>query len=180
MIFFTADMHLFHDAVLKFERRPFSSVKEMNDEIIRRWNCLVSQKDETYILGDVSFGGKDETMAAIKKLNGQKLLVAGNHDKLNAELKSLFGWVKDYYKLRYNGMRFILFHYPKYSWDGKEKGSMHLHGHVHTNSHHDVEIINKVNVGMDLWSYAPVSMDEVLKLYIARQEAEPDRARHCI
>lgn len=163
MIFFTADIHLFHNAVLNLERRPFKDIYEMNDEIVRRWNQVVTKRDETYILGDVSFGGKDETIAVIKKLNGQKFLVVGNHDKLNAEQKALFGWVKDYYKLRYNGMKFILFHYPIYSWEGKEKGSIHLHGHVHTNSHHDIEIQNKVNIGMDLWNYTPVSLEEVLR-----------------
>lgn len=162
MIFFTADPHFFHNAVLDFERRPFSTIEEMNNEIIKRWNVVVSNKDDIYILGDISFGKKAETTALLKLLNGRKYLINGNHDKLNLEQKELFVWTKDYYKLKALDHKFILFHYPIFAWDRKEKGSIHLHGHTHGNSHDDIEIENKINVGMDLWSYAPVSIEEIL------------------
>lgn len=162
MRFFTADAHFFHKEVLAFERRPFNTVEEMNEVIVHRWNILVSKKDDIYILGDLSFGKKAETTALLKLLNGRKYLIKGNHDDLNLEQKELFVWVKDYHKLKVDNRKYILFHYPIYAWDGKDKGSIHLHGHTHGNSHDDIELKNKINVGMDLWSYAPVSIDEIL------------------
>ena len=162
-IFFTSDIHFFHKSVIDFERRPFDNTDEMNAVIIKRWNRTVAAKDTVYILGDVSFGTREETTKIIQKLNGNKCLVLGNHDKLNMAQKKLFGWVKHYYKLRVDKHRFILFHYPIFAWEGKEKGYYHLHGHVHTNSHHDVQVVNKINVGMDLWNYTPVSLQEILE-----------------
>lgn len=162
MIFFTADLHFSHDAVIDFENRPFKSSEDMNNEIIRRWNTLVSVHDEVYILGDISFAGRTETTILISSLNGTKYLVVGNHDKLNEKQREMFAWVKNYYKLKIHGHRFILFHYPIFAWDGKEKGYIHLHGHTHTNSRTDIELKNKINVGMDFWAYAPVGIDEIL------------------
>lgn len=170
MIFFTADIHLLHPSVIEFERRPFATVEEMDNEIIYRWNNIIEENDEVYIIGDVYLGNKTEATALIKMLKGKKYLINGNHDKLNTEQKSLFVWVKDYYKLRVNDKRFILFHYPIYEWDGKTKGYIHLHGHSHTTSHGDIKLKNKVNVGMDLWNYTPVSMDKILEYISANQE----------
>lgn len=163
MIFFTSDLHFFHKAVIDFENRPFEDVDEMNAEIVRRWNTVVkNDSDEIYILGDVSFGKNSETFELIKKLKGRKYLISGNHDKLSLYVRDQFEWIKDYHKLRIDNHRFILFHYPIYCWDGKEKGYIHLHGHVHTNSHEDIKLKNKINVGMNLWSFAPVSIDEII------------------
>ena len=168
MKFFTSDLHLSHRSVIDFENRPFKNIEEMDSAIIQKWNNTINDKDEVYILGDVSFGGRRKTTDVLKSLSGRKYLVVGNHDKLNLDQKELFEWVKDYYKLRVGGQRFILFHYPIYAWDGKERGYIHLHGHTHTNSHSDIELPNKINVGMDHWNYRPVSIEEIITLKINR------------
>ena len=38
-LFFTSDNHFGHERVIQFDGRPFSSVEEMDTEMIRRWNA---------------------------------------------------------------------------------------------------------------------------------------------
>lgn len=35
-VFFTADLHFGHENVLRFDKRPFQTVAEMDEELIRR------------------------------------------------------------------------------------------------------------------------------------------------
>ena len=52
-IYFTGDLHFGHENVLRFDGRPFSSVEEMDEELISRWNNKVGKGDIVYILGDM-------------------------------------------------------------------------------------------------------------------------------
>ena len=57
MIYFTADLHFYHENVISHASRPFSSVEEMNEALIRNWNKIVKPTDEIYILGDFTMKG---------------------------------------------------------------------------------------------------------------------------
>ena len=52
-VFFTADTHFGHANVIRFDDRPFGSVDEMDEELIRRWNSKVGTEDFVYVLGDM-------------------------------------------------------------------------------------------------------------------------------
>ena len=168
MIYFTSDLHFGHKNVIKYENRPFEGVGEMNKVLIDNWNDTVTDKDEVYILGDFSFHGIEATQSIIRKLNGQKYLILGNHDHVckKSSVKEMFAWTKDYYTLKYNNVKFVLFHYPIASWDCKHHGSIHLYGHVHSNkdNYHPllIELGKAYNVGVDVNNYEPVSLEEVL------------------
>ena len=86
-VFFTSDTHFYHHNILKFEpeTRPFGTVEEMNEEIVKRWNSIVGPRDHVWHLGDVLFGTADN-IKIISRLNGTKHLVMGNHDELDAGL----------------------------------------------------------------------------------------------
>ena len=45
--FFIADLHFGHKKVIEFEKehRPFSTIEEHDEELVRRWNARVSKKD---------------------------------------------------------------------------------------------------------------------------------------
>lgn len=149
----------------------FSNVEEMNEFIVDAHNSIVNKKDEFYFIGDFSFGIVQETLNILDRLNGKKFMIMGNHDykHINDAIKRKFMWVKDYYKLRIDGKyKIILFHYPIYSWESKEKGYFHFHGHVHNNFHHDVGIADKLNVGFDVWK-KPLSLQECLDELWERQ-----------
>lgn len=98
-IFFTGDLHFGHANVIAFDNRPFKTVEEMDAELIRRWNNKVGKADLTYVLGDMIWKARnDDAPELIKSLNGQIILIKGNHDRflLNAKAKAALAGIKDY------------------------------------------------------------------------------------
>ena len=115
--FFTADTHFGHKMLVDSKFRPFSSVEEMDEVIIERWNKMIRSGDTVYHLGDFSF--HDHAIAYLKRrqLNGRIHLIQGNHDRLNSRLKDEFEWVRHYYEVKSIGSsriehKIILCHYP--------------------------------------------------------------------
>jgi calcineurin-like phosphoesterase family protein len=165
-IYFTSDLHFSHANIIKYEGRPFKNVSEMDKALIKNWNDKVNVDDEVYILGDFAFCNEEKSKDIASKLNGIKYLIKGNHDK-NIDYNS-FEWVKDYFVLRRNKMKFILFHFPISVFDGQHHGnSIHLYGHVHSNTttQHPLvqEIKNSYNVGVDVNNFAPIELNEILE-----------------
>ena len=60
MNYYISDLHLFHEASIGFDGRPFRNLEEMHAEIVRKWNSKVTNGDTVYILGDMSMRGKNE------------------------------------------------------------------------------------------------------------------------
>ena len=98
-VYFTSDLHFGHENVLRFDNRPFASVDEMDAELVRRWNNKVGKGDLVYVLGDFIWKTRnDEAPELIKNLNGQIILIKGNHDRFlhNAKAKNALSGIKDY------------------------------------------------------------------------------------
>lgn len=167
MIYFTADQHFGHYNILRYESRPFADVREMNEAIINRWNKIVHKNDTIYILGDLTFSKKESDVAAImERLKGKKILVKGNHDYFaNKEWAGkYFEQVADYIEINRNGVKICLMHYPMATWNKKHYGSIHLHGHIHSNKL-PFKIGGRIlNVGVDLFDYEPISIERVIEL----------------
>lgn len=172
MVYFTADLHLYHDNIIKHVNRPFHNVTDMNKTIINNWNNRVSFDDDIYILGDFTMKGPDLVMEALSQLKGRKYLIHGNHDRFvdNPTFdNSLFIWIKDYAEIIYENTRFILFHYPIMEWNGFYKGSIQLHGHQH--NHEDYNFYNlqhnirRFDVGVDANYMTPVSAKELVEFF---------------
>ena len=79
---FTSDLHFGHEKIAQYTGRPYDSVPEMNDDIVVRWNSHTKPEDTVYVLGDVCMGKLDESLLYISQLNGRKILVPGNHDRM--------------------------------------------------------------------------------------------------
>ena len=110
--FFTADNHFGHQGILKHQTdtRPYSSVEEMDEEMIQLWNETVRPGDVVRVIGDFSFHGWEKTGEILDRLNGQKILIIGNHDKssLSGQLKKKWSGRMDYARIRFplsNGER---------------------------------------------------------------------------
>ena len=80
MIYFTSDLHFFHDKIIKHTNRPFFSCEEMNQKLINNWNNKVKAIDEVYILGDITMKGAKYATEVLSQLKGIKYLVRGHHD----------------------------------------------------------------------------------------------------
>ena len=161
MIWFTSDTHFGHRNIIDFCKRPFSSVEEMDEELIRRWNVLVKPSDTVYHLGDFAFKSSGPIEMYYNRLQGRKVVILGNHDVPN-NIRRVCYEVYDTLYLRYNGLRFWLAHYAHRVWPKSHKGTMHLFGHSHG------EMPNwgrSMDVGVDaVQGYAPISLDEVVAL----------------
>lgn len=81
MILFTADLHLGHTGIISLTNRPFSSVQEMDEVLLRNWNEKVHKNDTVYILGDLFFRNTVPASDYLEEMRGTKHLIIGNHDK---------------------------------------------------------------------------------------------------
>ena len=182
-IFFTSDLHFGHENVLRFDDRPFETVEEMDEELINRWNDKVGKGDLVYVLGDLIWKTAiNEAVQIIKRLNGQIILIKGNHDRFlhNAAAKKALAGIKDYDDICVTlddgtVRRCILSHYFIPFYNGHRYNAVHLHGHSHFTAEATEEfLIAKTlnekgynlqiyNVGCMYWNYVPVTLDEILK-----------------
>ena len=169
MKYFIADPHFGHVNILQLSNRPFNTIQEHDDTLIKNWNNVVKPTDEIYILGDLTMS-KDGKYAnsLLSKLNGRKYLIIGNHENYlnDPEFdKSQYVWIKDYYEFNYETIKFVLFHYPILEWNGYFKKSIHLYGHVYnTRQPYFESIMDKraKNVGVDIINYTPISIDAII------------------
>lgn len=80
MIYYISDLHFGHLRCIKMDKRPFSSIEEMDRILIENWNNKVNEEDDVYILGDFSYKSKIDPVEYLKQLKGHKHLIVGNHD----------------------------------------------------------------------------------------------------
>ena len=174
--FFTSDTHFSHKNSLLFseQRKQFQTIDELDQRIIDNWNKTVSNKDVIYHLGDVFFCALNKAQRILDQLNGQKILILGNHDysffKKSSKLNNSFLGIYNYYEVK-NLIRqgIVLSHYPFYSWNKKSYGSFHLHGHLHGNKGNEYPTGKIIDVGIDNNNLFPFSWDEI-KLKLDKEE----------
>ena len=171
MIYFTSDTHYGHANIIKYSKRPFAHVDEMNEALIKNWNSVVQPGDTVYHLGDFAFARPDKIESILGRLKGQKILLWGNHDKSlwheKEMLKRYFNKVGDYFELNVpdtdvdRGQRkVVMCHYPMITWNKAHYGAFMLHGHCHGSLRYP--FVGKIlDVGVDVHNYPPISYDQV-------------------
>ena len=168
MIYYTADLHLGHENVIRHCGRPFTDAEEMDAALVRNWNNRIHRNDTVYILGDICHHMEvDAVNEIISKLNGKKYLISGNHDKKYDS--ALFVEARDFMTVSLNGEYFALMHYPMLSWPKKNSGSYQLHGHIHArmdyNEKNRAEGIRRYDVGVDANNFYPISVKQILEFF---------------
>jgi calcineurin-like phosphoesterase family protein len=156
--FFTSDTHFHHNAIVHMGNgRPFATVEEMNETIIERWNERIGPDDNVYHLGDFALCGRAKAQEVMDRLNGRKVLIAGNHDD---KARKLDGWaqVLDMAYLRRGHRRIVLCHYAMKTWRNAHHGSVMLFGHSHGNLR---GCRQSLDVGVDAWDFRPVTLEEI-------------------
>ena len=81
-MWFTADTHFSHAAVMGHGNRPWASVEEMNEGLVEAWNAAVGPRDTVWHLGDVAFLSDLCVAGWLSRLNGRIHLLIGNHDSV--------------------------------------------------------------------------------------------------
>ena len=195
MIYFTSDWHFYHDRILDFhpKRKELfgTNMKEVTEKMILLWNNRVSKKDTVYILGDLSFGTVEQKRKLFSRLNGNKVLILGNHDSIPTEQKCFFNHITQIKNMTFKkssipelsgNMEMIMCHFPMYRWEHCNKGSIMLHGHCHgkvdqDNTHMcEKEGLIRVDVGLDseLADYNLISITKLNK-YIEKVRKQYDK-----
>jgi calcineurin-like phosphoesterase family protein len=177
--FVISDTHFGHKNIIKYERRPFSSVEDMDETIIQNWNEVVQEDDIVYHLGDFALTSKKATKEYFRQLNGNIRLIPGSHDSWvgrkgfldipNLEVMPLYVTVK----VKRGAV--VLCHYPMESWTASHYGTLHFHGHIHTKPFK--EIPNRRNVSIELMDYKPILMNVLVDKVIdseARHKVKED------
>ncbi len=170
MIYYTADLHLGHENVIRFCGRPFSSIEKMDKTLIENWRAAVQPNDDIYVLGDLIFKSA-EPEAYLKQLTGKIHLIRGNHDTFlkNKALESYFKSIDDMLTIADEGRRVFMCHYPLAEWPGYYRNAIHLFGHIHNNRNEASKIMetlpNCYNVGVDCIGFTPLTLTQIINFY---------------
>ena len=169
-LYFTADTHFGHKNIMKYCDRPYSSVEEMNEAIVSKWNETVGELDTVIHLGDFSFHNPELSRDIMNRLNGHIILVRGNHDTGKIIDACGFSDIVDFLELKVfeNDIHqpIACFHYPMAVWPSSHFGAWHLHGHSHGT--YEKGTGKMLDVGWDVW-HKPISYLEV-KNYMKTRE----------
>jgi len=233
-IYFISDPHFGHQNVIRYCQRPFSGIAEMERVLIENYNTIVSPNDTVYFMGDIFFCGVTRAKETIKKLNGYKILIRGNHDRSIEKMKEIgFDEVYDKLELDIEGVHVKMCHFPYRPFTGdipqfvldeiekaklemrktgqdtrsridsvldnytasgaitqaqgerlktydmrfferryEDQGSWLLCGHIHE---HWLKKKRMINVGVDVWDFKPVSVEQILKIMSDTRED----IKHC-
>lgn len=170
-IYFTADLHLGHEAIIQIAKRPFETVEEMDEALLGAINEHVAEGDELWILGDATCRiPKEKAEELLRRIRCRRVhLVRGNHDR-DWSGSGVFASFQDYEELKAEGRKLALFHYPIAEWNGFfHDWSLHLHGHIHSgpeyNEGNRAKGLRAFDVGVDANGYAPVSLEEILAFF---------------
>lgn len=168
-IWFISDTHFNHANILKFTDKNnnhfrgdlFKSVDEMNETMINNWNEVVKPSDKIYHLGDVYFGREDDSNNILKRLNGKKRLILGNHDNLNRQsiLFSHFQKIKLWWP--FENMIFTHIPLAKEQMKTRSGDAVNFHGHIHQN---DSPTKFHYNLCVEKIGYKPIHIDDLRKI----------------
>jgi len=182
-VFFTSDTHYSHKNICRgvtdwrtqdgkvpvHSTRDFNTIELMNNALVDKINSVVGQDDTLIHLGDFSFGGFENIGNFIDRLICKNIhLVLGNHDthiKYDKDgIQNRFLSVQQYLEVKINDYYFVLSHYPLQSWNGLNKGVIHLHGHVHLPKNLKFGNGKKMDVGVDGNDLNPYLIDDIIKI----------------
>lgn len=175
MIFYTADLHFHYKPFLP--GRPFASVEEMDEAMIRLWNETVTDRDTVYVVGDVGYNGGYVPGDALGRLQGRKHLIRGNHDTGFENAPKLFDYfetVTDFNEIDDGETHILLCHYPILY---RKRGYM-IHGHLHQTRGPEYDILRQMprmlNAGVDVNFYRPVTLAQLVENNRAFYSGEND------
>ena len=183
MIWFTSDTHFNHENVIQHDKRPFANLFIMTETIISNWNSVVAKGDIVYHLGDfaLSWGKKHYQIIddILGRLNGQKILIRGNHDR--AEVLKNPKWLRvseiERLSVDLGGEHkqwITVCHYAWRTWYRSHYGSWMLHGHSHGLLPDNGS--NSMDVGTMCHNYFPINIDTVKEFMSKRQQAKYTKA----
>jgi calcineurin-like phosphoesterase family protein len=169
-IFLTADEHYIHYNIIHHCSRPWKTLQAMHAALIKRHNNLVGENDLVFHIGDFAFADSQDYLKVrklFKQLNGRHHLILGNHDEIKPFNYVKMGFITVHTALwqTWGDINFVLAHDPAV-YTAMDDGVL-LCGHIHKlwrtiPEHHGK--LQVINVGVDVWDYYPVLLDDIIDL----------------
>ena len=157
--YITSDTWFGRPQILQIANRlDFQTIEEMDATLIKNWNKKVRKKDVVFHLGNFAW---DPATArkVLKKLNGIIYFLEGSQDDALTEVIEEFPnasfLVESIVELA--DCDLVLCHYPLAVWNGKDSGTIHMHGHTVFSHETNLKLENRFNVCTDFWGYTPVN-----------------------
>lgn len=168
-----SDTHFTHRNIITFRDkngelvRPFSTVEDMDEYMVEQWNKRVKPGDKVYHMGDVVMNRR--ALAILKRLNGRKTLIKGNHDifKLK-DYAEHFDDIRAYRIFAEHGL--IVSHIPVHDGQLRGRWKYNAHGHLHQNLVLRRALfgwkpdLRYINLCVEHHDFAPVSFDQLLTI----------------
>lgn len=187
-LFFTSDTHFYHKNIIKYSKRPFADINEMNRTMIENINSKVPQDAILYHFGDFGFGSEEDMMKILEQIHCKILFIDGNHDKpmRASKVRDFFNPLQLFKSFVRSTIRpgltqevvpclelkvkdsdaprgeqlIVMCHYPMLTWNKAHHGSWMLHGHCHGSMRYPFPA-KIMDVGVDPQGFFPVSYEEV-------------------
>lgn len=159
--FLISDTHFGHANILTFLKkdgsllRPnFKDIKDHDLELIKRWNSVVGRNDKVYHLGDVGMTNFPHIKNIFDALNGDKVLIKGNHDNFKlSQYAQIFRDIRAYHILD----KIVLSHVPIHP-ESVTRWKGNVHGHLHENKLDDRRYMN---ICVEHTNFTPIEFEEV-------------------
>ena len=169
----TSDTHFRHANIIKYCKRPFASVEEMDQKLLENINAKVKKNDTLYHLGDFA---KSDVAYFRNRINCDNIiLILGNHDRI-PYTSPLFRAVKDMHviKTTIDGepKDIVLCHYALKVWNKSHYGAWHLYGHSHGDLPDD-ETALAFDAGVDCHNYSPINLADIKAIMDKKKWEDP-------
>lgn len=173
-LFFTSDPHYGHENILKYCHRPFSSIEEHDEELIRLWNETVPEDGIVFILGDIGFCSETYLKTILNRLNGKIYWIIGNHDwrRITPGIMNRFECITQQIVITVDNKLVYLNHFPFLCYPDSDRHPVYqFFGHVHSgplSGSSDISRLVHLNkrqydVGVDNNEYKPISFQDIMK-----------------
>lgn len=171
-IFVTGNLQFGRPSIIKKMKRPFESLDEMHEELIKKWNTVVALNDIVYHCGNFAWD-PDTAETMLNKLNGNIYLIPGEDDNAILDLvknKSVPKHVAVIDTINeVSELESVLSYWPMAVWPKQNKGYYNVHAfpnRKHLSNHKS----KSLNVACDFWGYKPIELETVKELVNLNEE----------
>jgi calcineurin-like phosphoesterase family protein len=157
--FVIGDLHFYDPNIIIYQNRPFESVQEMNEYMIRQWNSVATNDDTVYVAGDFfdfHHCTKQEAYDILDRLNGNIVLIKGNHDD-HLDYFYEYGLTVIEYPILKDEF-WILSHEPIFVTETAPYAN--IFAHVHLNPMYKTISTRSFCVSAERHNYTPVLLDD--------------------
>jgi calcineurin-like phosphoesterase family protein len=154
--------------IIKQNKRPFDNVQEMNEEMIQRWNSVVTDEDDVIHLGNFAWD-PSTTEEVLMQLNGRRILM------VPAEFDSAILDMQGKQALPTNAqiinrifeqpqLNATFAYWPLMEWPQKSKGHFLYYGFYSPKYKPDHKK-KMINMACEFWNYTPQNIHSLIRLF---------------